>query len=895
MDLAGLGRFMLLSSYHLILRCPCRKTQLVAEFIFRRKRTKPNASIFWVTAANQADVDSQFQDIATQISQTRSRKSRFTEFPRSKLNKEVVPENERPDVRGFQFMKDWMIEPGNEDWVLVLDNLDNLEVKVSDYIPVGATGSVIITSRNSRIVGTVANSGFKLASMNTLSSERLLVRLQSSSSDRQWNDVSSHPEYSVIKQIVYELDSFPLAIDQAAAFIRENSPMTFQEYLNFLKPRSEDRELLMRFKEINPRYPESVMTTWEVSLRHVETTQKRAYWILQLLGFLDHSQVSESILTGATKVAIWKFGSRSKQRKLPSEWEVNLAYLKDDAGFRLAIGALTALSLVTRNFHSPQGPTLSVHPLVHEWIRVRLKHNPLLQAKLTVAATLVMFQSFPLEEIVRVHDEPVNESKETPSQVSRHLTSVLLNFRDYHEAMTEVPLECFLLFEVIYLGVTFEYPSTHRLPKDLVRKLDLILRKVSSKTSLGLGPLASFIHKAIVSIRSKRFSNADTGCQQKSRFIDSLSKLSLDIALEDSHAILLMLIIVTLTRISDDTLSSSESFLATDLAGRKTLRSGIAVLSQQPTSNSASAQVPQRELNLRILRELCRLLRSAPHSSSLSQQITGCAEFRLTSILTESEYNTRTEFSLEENLAEHMYCLYFVERGARLSLCARLLWECQGYKDLDRLKKVLWCTLKEVQIALDERKVDQDLERWSHSSYISSAAGRTAQANRNKGTAGENLVTPLDYIWSMMLPLAEAISDPSTAWRAHKGAPNDKILLTDSEREYAPVILHKMKDAYDKAFQALNGLSAKLEVEKSHHFDQMEMSLAIIYMNLKNWLMFQDVTHDALKLDEVMTFCRSEPRLLREIERVAWHDNVPLSSSSHIESERTSSPREQSL
>jgi len=44
--------------------------------------------------------------------------------------------------------------------------------------------------------------------------------------------------------------------------------MSFQESI-FASREVMNRELLMRFEEVNPKYPESVMTTWEISLRYL--------------------------------------------------------------------------------------------------------------------------------------------------------------------------------------------------------------------------------------------------------------------------------------------------------------------------------------------------------------------------------------------------------------------------------------------------------------------------------------------------------------------------------------------------------------------------------------------------------------------------------------------------
>ena len=171
--------------------------------------------------------------------------------------------------------KDWLLSPDERDWLLVLDNFDDFQVDVHTFLPVRAEGNVVITTRDRRVIGGIAVSGFALSAIDLLDAERLFLRFQSSGTETVWNEPTSHPEYHVLVQILQEIQYFPLAIDQAASFIRENSPMSLREYLDFLTPRSVDREQLLRFKQANPQYPELVLTTWGISSGYSEQTQPR--------------------------------------------------------------------------------------------------------------------------------------------------------------------------------------------------------------------------------------------------------------------------------------------------------------------------------------------------------------------------------------------------------------------------------------------------------------------------------------------------------------------------------------------------------------------------------------------------------------------------------------------
>ena len=243
--------------------------------------------MFWVSARNAIEIESGFQEIADKLLLVRSADGRVSQT-RPVLTAAASPAvNLRTPPDGVDLLRDWMLMPGHEDWLLVLDNFDDIQVKIDRFLPVGASGSVLITTRDRNVIGSVATTGFALTAMDSLDAERLFLQIQSIGIERNQQRSNSDPERQALGQILAELQYFPLAIDQAASFIRENSPMTLREYLTYLKPRSIDRERLLRFKQANPTYPDSVMTTWEISLQYLERTQPRACWILQLLGFLD--------------------------------------------------------------------------------------------------------------------------------------------------------------------------------------------------------------------------------------------------------------------------------------------------------------------------------------------------------------------------------------------------------------------------------------------------------------------------------------------------------------------------------------------------------------------------------------------------------------------------------
>ena len=449
--------------------------------------------MFWVSARNDKEIEAGFSEFAKKLSLVQSAKGAVYARPNGTATAEGEIGNQ-PD--GVTLMKYWMLEPGHEDWLLVLDNFDDIKVKIDRFLPIGASGSVLITTRDRNVLGSVATSGLHLTAMDLLDAERLFLRIQSLGADPHLQESTSSPETQILKQILEELQCFPLAIDQAASFIRENSPMTLREYQTYLKPRSVDRERLLRFKQANPTYPESVMTTWEISLHHLERFHPRAGWILQLLGFLDHSYISEELLTTVTKRIPWIFDEKLDGKQLQSRHQNHVAFLKGDVKFRVAIGTLVSLSLIQR--HMP-GAILHVHPLVHEWIRVRLNPEPEKQADFTIVGALLFYQYLPVEMLVWLGDRPTSNLPEISyrtNQLSHHIKVVSTNLTDYAMHATTVPLECFVLFEAYFLASFSRHSDLpFRISSSLSKDLDRLIYMIIDRIAEDQRPFAHFIHK----------------------------------------------------------------------------------------------------------------------------------------------------------------------------------------------------------------------------------------------------------------------------------------------------------------------------------------------------------------------------------------------------------------
>jgi hypothetical protein len=711
----------------------------VNEYAHRRKLDRPDSPIFWISGVSIESLQTGYSKIAREVASSSSSKDR------------------RETSSDVETVLRWLQSAGNEGWLLILDNFDNITVDVNPFLPSGRGGSIIITTRDRRIIGSIANAGLHLEQMEHLDAEILFIRLMNSSKS-SGIEIHELPEYPMVQQIIRELHGFPLAVTQAAAFVRENAPMTLAEYLKFLTPRSEDREMLLRFKEANPAYPESIMTTWELSFRHIEENHPRAKAVLELLGFLHHSNIEEELLTFATKPSVYEYGETSIT--IPPHLAVasELSYLRDNAGFRLSIGVLVAFSLISRTVKEGKGGILDVHPLVHEWIRIRLGSAPERQAKLSTAVALVLEHAFPFDMLIQRLDgsfSPLEWYLSRYNSVLPHIKANLLNLRDYLRFIDKVPASCITLL----LGLSVA--RYVRLGIDAVHELD--------PTDLAM------IRELLPGLMGQL--PAEDGIIPRLVFyiLDWTQNQTLDSNWLDT-AKLLEELLEALTRAG--ALSVSEpAFLIVAVATMFLFCKLPLSFTQLKSLSWRSAEASDFQVNDQDLRRRDRLLilfrRSLERSlvrSDLRKTLKLYIEYRIASTITPATYWEQSDHLLTERVEFGGLCdLRFEEQVVFLNAMARILWAQPDQSSFLTssfiIQRLVLVGKKEAEdhIAKEaERKIEAEATDWS-SSYISSSFGRSetlpfALQPMSTEAISNLLGYSCQYFWSNVLVTLEAMS-----------------------------------------------------------------------------------------------------------------------------------------
>jgi hypothetical protein len=101
--------------------------------------------------------------------------------------------------------------------------------------------------------------------------------------------------------LLKELDYMPLAITQAAAFIRRNKVTSLKFYLGKLCQFHMDVKDVLSYELRDPRRhagtPSAIFRTWQISYEQIETENRLAVELLSLMAVLDNQSVPQMLLT----------------------------------------------------------------------------------------------------------------------------------------------------------------------------------------------------------------------------------------------------------------------------------------------------------------------------------------------------------------------------------------------------------------------------------------------------------------------------------------------------------------------------------------------------------------------------------------------------------------------
>jgi tetratricopeptide (TPR) repeat protein/transcriptional regulator with XRE-family HTH domain len=287
------------------------KTQIAIEYAYRARERKHDAHIFWIPAASEEAIMASFVRFAHMLSLAAE-----TMADQPKLVAEIIC---------------WF-EQCQQDWLLIFDNVEDISL-VRRYFPRQGSGSILMTTRSNAVASIAIP--FEVDQLSVMEGTEFLLRRTCSL------DVSDEESNRAIN-VVIALDGFPLALDQAGAYIEETG-CSFEAYLQLYY---DYRNVLLARRGIqSTSYPDSVTTTWSLCFQKVELVNPAAADLLRLCAFLAPDFIPEELLSNGAP-----------------HWPVELQLaVSDRLTFNQMIEDLLKFSLVKR---FAEERCLSLHRLV---------------------------------------------------------------------------------------------------------------------------------------------------------------------------------------------------------------------------------------------------------------------------------------------------------------------------------------------------------------------------------------------------------------------------------------------------------------------------------------------------------------------------------------------------
>ncbi len=325
------------------------KTQLALECCRHAEVTLGFMATLWIDASSPASIVQSYKDITSYISKK-------------------LPDGDDGTAAVCivqNTLRDW-----KQRWLVVFDNYDDPTAfrkdPIDKYIPRGDKGSILFTSRHqdSQRLGHL----IKVHTMTKTESIELLLHKPS-------NEISA-VEAAQASQIASMLGCLPLALDQAAGYIRSRG-LSMKDFIPEYNARKQVvlQEIPSQWeygkKLIGSAGSEEqalcVFTTWEMSLDMIRGTERERRAKHRFLALVDCNLISERYFR-----VYCEAGNPQWMSFLMTggEWD---SYKLGD--FLAECGKLSLLQVPDEPSPQAGGKRFSIHPLVSEWMKLRMKQT----------------------------------------------------------------------------------------------------------------------------------------------------------------------------------------------------------------------------------------------------------------------------------------------------------------------------------------------------------------------------------------------------------------------------------------------------------------------------------------------------------------------------------------
>ncbi|RYP47712.1 hypothetical protein DL768_006248 [Monosporascus sp. mg162] len=264
------------------------KSQLAIQYSHNVRDATPQTFVFWVHASTKARFEEAYRDLADRLE---------------------LPGRHDPKVDVLRLVSNWLCDETNGRWMMVLDNVDDVETFLSRrregdersessstplavYLPQSRNGSILITSRNKDAAARLAGGHKNIKEVRAMDESQALHLFR--------NKLQSASKEEGAADLLRALDYIPLAITQAAAYINRRTRWTAYNYLDEFHKNDKKKESILNRDAGDLRRDasasNSVVMTWQMSFERIREERRSAADLLSLISFFNPQGIPAWIL-----------------------------------------------------------------------------------------------------------------------------------------------------------------------------------------------------------------------------------------------------------------------------------------------------------------------------------------------------------------------------------------------------------------------------------------------------------------------------------------------------------------------------------------------------------------------------------------------------------------------
>ncbi len=259
---------------------------MALEYAYQVRDKSPNTSVFWIHAETRSSFEEGYCGIAEAAK---------------------ISGWDDPTTDFLETVREWLCDEANGPWSIVVDDAkddkashsktggksDEEIESLAHLLPEMPHGSVLVTSRFPDTAMKLAGTHLNVLDVQTMTTNNAMALLV-----KKLGNITEIDEATSLIQVLGHL---PLALTQAAAFIRHGAPhMSISGYLTEIHQNDNDRKQLLKMvvgdDDQDERAFHAGMVTWLISFKHIQTQKSEAADLLSMMSVFDQHQIPDYML-----------------------------------------------------------------------------------------------------------------------------------------------------------------------------------------------------------------------------------------------------------------------------------------------------------------------------------------------------------------------------------------------------------------------------------------------------------------------------------------------------------------------------------------------------------------------------------------------------------------------